>query len=68
MLLIRGGRVIDTEKREEKQADVVIKDGRILGIGDFTDDGSYEQVIEARGWVVAGRTFMPAISFLHSAI
>lgn len=53
MLLIRGGRVIDTEKREEKQADVVIKDGRILGIGDFTDDGSYEQVIEARGWVVA---------------
>ncbi len=53
MVLIRGGRVVDPEKGEEKQADVIIKDGRIAGIGDFADDGSYEQVINAAGLMVA---------------
>ena len=52
MVLIRGGRVVDPEKGEEKQADVIIKDGRIAGIGDFADDGSYEQVIKDRKSVV----------------
>lgn len=53
MILIRGGRVIDTEKGEEKRADVVLRDGKIAGIGDFKDDGSYERVIDASGCVTA---------------
>lgn len=53
MLLIRGGKIIDAEKGEEKRADVVIKDGRIAGIGDFADGGSYERVIDASGCMVA---------------
>ena len=53
MILIQGGRVIDTERNQEKTADVVLKDGIIAGIGDYRDDGSYEQVIDASGCVVA---------------
>lgn len=53
MILIQGGRVIDTEKGEEKRADVVLKDNRIAGIGQYSDDGSYEQVIDASDCVVA---------------
>lgn len=53
MILIRGGRVIDTEKREEKKADVVLEGGRIVGIGDYGNDGGYERLIDASGCVVA---------------
>lgn len=53
MILIKGGRVIDPEKLTETVADVVLKDGVIAGIGNFEDDGTYEQVIDAAEWVVA---------------
>ncbi len=53
MILIKNGRVIDPEKQEEKSADVVLKDGKILWIGHITDDGSFDKVIDAKNCVVA---------------
>lgn len=53
MILIRGGRVIDTEKKEEREADVIIEGNRIAGIGHYEDDGTWEKVINAEGCVVA---------------
>jgi len=53
MILIQGGRVIDAERGEENKADVVLDGGRIAGIGQYGDSGSYEQVIDAAGCVVA---------------
>lgn len=53
MILIQGGRVIDTEKGEENRADVVIEGDRIAGIGSYADDGSYDRVIDAANCVVA---------------
>ena len=53
MILIKNGRVIDPERLEETMADVVLEDGVIAGIGHYEDDGAYEQVIDAKGCVVA---------------
>lgn len=53
MILIHGGCVIDPENKSQRVADVVIEDGKIRGIGVFDNDGTYDQVIEASGLVVA---------------
>ena len=53
MILIHGGCVIDPENKSQRVADVVIEDGTIKGIGVFDNDGTYDQVIEASGLVVA---------------
>ena len=53
MILIRGGRVADPVKLEEYEADLVLEDGRIAGIGHYEDDGTYEQVIDASGLTAA---------------
>lgn len=53
MILIHGGCVIDPENKSQRVADVVIEDGKIKGIGVFDNDGTYDQVIEASGLVVA---------------
>lgn len=53
MILIQGGCVIDPENKSQRLADVVIEDGKIKGIGVFDNDGTYDQVIEASGLVVA---------------
>ena len=53
MILIRGGRVADPVKLEEYEADLVLEDGRIAGIGHYEDDGTYEQVIDASGLTTA---------------
>ena len=53
MILIHGGCVIDPENKSQRLADVVIEDGKIRGIGVFDNDGTYDQVIEASGLVVA---------------
>lgn len=52
-MLIQGGRVVDPENKSEQFADMVIEDGKIRGIGIFDDDGSFDQVIDASGCVVA---------------
>ena len=53
MILIRGGRVVDPERKQEQTADLVIAEGKIAAVGKYEDDGSYEQVIDAAGCVVA---------------
>ena len=53
MKLIQGGRVIDPVTKTDKIADLVLDGGRIVKMGQFEDDGSYEEVIEAKGYVVA---------------
>ncbi len=53
MILIQGGRMIDPIKKVEKVGDVVIRDGKIDGIGVYENDGRYEQVINASGCVIA---------------
>jgi len=51
-ILIRGGRVIDGGGGPSRRADVVVREGRIEAVGDFTDSGA-ELVLEAAGLVVA---------------
>lgn len=53
MILIQGGRIIDPIKKAEQVGDVVIRDGKIDGIGVYENDGRYEQVINASGCVIA---------------
>ncbi len=53
MILIKGGRVIDPEKKSEEIEDVAAEDGIIRAIGRLEDDGSYEKVIDASDLVVA---------------
>ena len=53
MILIQGGRMIDPIKKVEQVGDVVIRDGKIDGIGIYENDGRYEQVINASGCVIA---------------
>lgn len=53
MILIRGGRVIDPEKKEERMADVVLDQGKIKKIGQVLSSEGYEQVIDASGCAVA---------------
>lgn len=53
MILIKGGRVIDPERKLDQVMDVELDGGRIGRMGTFTDDGTYERVIDARGLVVA---------------
>jgi len=53
MILIRGGRIIDPERKKERKADIVIKDGRIARIKACEDDENFSQMIDASGCVVA---------------
>ena len=53
MILIKGGRVIDPEEKKEWKADVALDGQNIAAIGEIEDDGTYEQVIDAEGLVVA---------------
>ena len=54
MILIRGGRIVDPERKTEYGADVVLDhNGRIALIGDAGDRQGYERVIDAAGCVVA---------------
>ena len=53
MILIKNGRVVDAKGNTDEVLDVVIDGGKIKTIGKVEDDGSYEQVIDADGCVVA---------------
>lgn len=54
MILIKGGRLIDPLSNTDELRDLVIEGERIKYIGKFQQvDGEYEQVIDARGMVIA---------------
>ena len=53
MILIKNGRVVDAKSNTDEILDVVLDGGKIKTIGKVEDDGSYEQVIDADGCVVA---------------
>ena len=53
MILIKNGRVVDAKSNIDEVLDVVIDGGKIKTIGKVEDDGSYEQMIDADGCVVA---------------
>src|SRR3990172_9432040 len=53
-ILIRGGRVLDPVAGLDVQADVLIEDGRIAGIGSGLSAGKAE-IVDAKGcWVAPG--------------
>jgi N-acyl-D-aspartate/D-glutamate deacylase len=49
-LVIRGGRVVDGSGAAAREADIAVKDGRIVGVGAIEAAGAQE--IDARGHVV----------------
>ena len=53
MILIKNGRSRRKRAIQTRVLDVVIDGGKIKTIGKVEDDGSYEQVIDADGCVVA---------------
>ena len=58
MLLIKNGRVIDPAGKSERNADIVVKDGKIEkiyseGILPAEAEAAADQVIDAKGLVVA---------------
>ncbi len=58
-LLIRGGRILDPANDRDQVADLLIRDGRIAGIGEGLDAGDAE-VFDATGLVVT-----PGLIDLH---
>jgi dihydroorotase len=50
-LLIRGGRVIDPTQQLDSQADVLMRDGKVVEVGKI--GGGAEETIDARGLIVA---------------
>ena len=52
-ILIQGGRVIDPASRFDAVADVAIADGKILAIGSVPAGFTAEQMIDAKGCIVA---------------
>ncbi|MEF9961307.1 MAG: dihydroorotase [Erysipelotrichaceae bacterium] len=53
MILIKGGRVIDPISNKDEVLDVVIDKTKIKYIGKFQESEDYEQIIHAKGLVVA---------------
>jgi N-acyl-D-aspartate/D-glutamate deacylase len=51
-LLLRGGKVIDGTGAPARQADIGVRDGRIVAIGTVNDDDA-EETVDAGGLVVA---------------
>lgn len=53
MILIKHGRVMDPETDFDKVTDVVLDEDRIVRIGEIEETEIYEQVIDAKGCIVA---------------
>ncbi len=58
-LVIRGAVIVDGLGHEPKRADLAVKDGRIVGIGEIKDRGA--ETIDADGLVLA-----PGIVDVHT--
>lgn len=53
MILIKDGRVIDPKSKLDESLDIIIKDNKILEIGKYQRSDEYEEIIEAKGMIVA---------------
>ena len=53
MILIKDGRVIDPKSETDEVLDLIIDNGKIIGIGKFAKSDEYERIIDARGKIVA---------------
>lgn len=53
MILIKEGRVIDPKSGLDEILDIVVKDGLILDMGNLKDYDEYEEIIHAKGKIVA---------------
>lgn len=53
MILIKDGRVIDPKSKTDEILDVVIQDNKILDLGKYHRSEEYEEIIEAKGMIVA---------------
>ena len=53
MIGIRGGRLVDPLSKTEKQADLLIENGKIAAVGEPLDESRCEQIVDAQGLVVA---------------
>lgn len=53
MILIKNGTLVRPESMTMEQKSIVIEDGRIKEIGDGYQDADFEQVIDAKGMMVA---------------
>ncbi len=57
MLLLKGGRIVDPSQRLDQVADLLIEDGKIAQIGEFT---AADQVID-----VSGKVVLPGLIDMH---
>lgn len=53
MILIKDGRLVDPKSGRDEVLDIVIQDNRIQYIGKFQRSEQYDQIIEAKGKVIA---------------
>lgn len=53
MILIKNGRVIDPKSGMDETIDILIDEGKIVGLGKYKRSNEYEHVIEAEGKIVA---------------
>lgn len=53
MILIKDGRVVDPRRGIDDMLDIVIDGGKVKKIGKYQRTEEYDQIIEARGFVVA---------------
>lgn len=53
MILIKNGRVIDPKSKRDEVIDLIISEDLIYKIGKFNEDKTYEQIIDAKGKIVA---------------
>ena len=60
MILIRNGRLIDPLSKRDEIVDILIEDGKIKEIGEIKVEEKFEEIIDAKGYVVS-----PGLIDLH---
>lgn len=60
MILIKNGRLIDPLSKRDEVVDIVIEEGKIKKIGEIEVDTKFEEIIDAKGYVVS-----PGLIDLH---
>ena len=53
MILIKNGRLIDPLSKRDEVVDIAIEDGKIKEIGKIEKNENFQQIINAKGFIVA---------------